>query len=116
MLCCTGTGKGGQSIWGGKFEDEFHDSLKVCSRWTSTAPSSMSTLVYAHPVQHTGRGVVSMANSGADSNGSQFFITYSRQAHLDTKYTVFGRYAGLAPCCACAPLVTTHTSPMHVQL
>ena len=28
---CTGTGKGGQSIWGGRFEDEFHDSLKVCS-------------------------------------------------------------------------------------
>ena len=64
----TGTGKGGQSIWGGRFEDEFHDSLK-----------------------HTGRGIVSMANSGADSNGSQFFITYSRQAHLDSKYTVFGR-------------------------
>lgn len=29
---CTGTGKGGQSIWGGRFEDEFHDSLKVCVR------------------------------------------------------------------------------------
>ena len=41
-----------------------------------------------------------MANSGADSNGSQFFITYSRQAHLDSKYTVFGRYAAriATPC------------------
>jgi hypothetical protein len=32
-----------------------------------------------------------MANSGADSNKSQFFITYSKQAHLDSKYTIFGK-------------------------
>ena len=32
-----------------------------------------------------------MANSGPDSNASQFFIAYGRQAHLDGKYTVFGR-------------------------
>ncbi|XP_064616621.1 peptidyl-prolyl cis-trans isomerase-like 3 [Liolophura sinensis] len=64
----TGTGKGGSSIWGDKFEDEFRDGLK-----------------------HNVRGVVSMANNGPDSNGSQFFITLSKQQHLDMKYTVLGK-------------------------
>ncbi|XP_006817606.1 peptidyl-prolyl cis-trans isomerase-like 3 [Saccoglossus kowalevskii] len=63
-----GTGKGGQSIWGKKFEDEIVDSLK-----------------------HNVRGVVSMANSGPDTNASQFFITYAKQPHLDMKYTIFGK-------------------------
>ncbi|CAG0914176.1 unnamed protein product [Notodromas monacha] len=64
----TGTGKGGNSIWGGKFEDEIKEDLK-----------------------HDARGVVSMANKGPDSNGSQFFITYAAQPHLDLKYTVFAK-------------------------
>ncbi|XP_033732321.1 peptidyl-prolyl cis-trans isomerase-like 3 [Pecten maximus] len=64
----TGTGKGGTSIWDRKFEDEFRDNLK-----------------------HSVRGVVSMANNGPDSNGSQFFITYAKQPHLDAKYTIFGK-------------------------
>ncbi|XP_055916075.1 peptidyl-prolyl cis-trans isomerase-like 3 isoform X2 [Eupeodes corollae] len=64
----TNTGKGGTSIWGSKFEDEFKDSLK-----------------------HSDRGIVSMANNGPNSNGSQFFITYAAQPNLDLKYTVFGR-------------------------
>lgn len=65
----TGTGKGGASIWGGKFEDEFKENLK-----------------------HTDRGMVSMANSGPNTNASQFFISYAAQPQLDLKYTLFGEY------------------------
>nr|CDS16521.1 peptidyl prolyl cis trans isomerase 3 [Echinococcus granulosus] len=64
----TGTGKNGQSIWKQKFKDEFDDALK-----------------------HNSRGIVSMANNGPDSNGSQFFITYSKQTMLDMKYSIFGK-------------------------
>lgn len=64
----TGTGKGGESIYGGKFEDELKDTLK-----------------------HNERGMVSMANSGPGTNASQFFITYATQPQLDLKYTLFGR-------------------------
>ncbi|CAK8673018.1 unnamed protein product [Clavelina lepadiformis] len=64
----TGSGKGGMSIWGNHFDDEIVDSLK-----------------------HNARGVVSMANSGPNSNASQFFVTYAKQPHLDMKYTIFGK-------------------------
>lgn len=62
------TGKGGNSIWGKKFEDEFKETLK-----------------------HSERGIVSMANNGPNTNASQFFITYAAHPHLDLKYTVFGQ-------------------------
>ncbi|KAL1464893.1 hypothetical protein WDU94_004500 [Cyamophila willieti] len=64
----THTGKGGNSIWGKKFEDEFKETLK-----------------------HSERGVVSMANNGPNTNASQFFLTYAAHAHLDLKYTIFGK-------------------------
>ncbi len=64
----TGKGKGGTSIWEKKFNDEISDSLK-----------------------HNARGMVSMANSGPNSNLSQFFITYAAQPSLDLKYTCFGK-------------------------
>lgn len=41
--------------------------------------------------QHNARGILAMANSGPNTNGSQFFMTYAKQPHLNGLYTVFGR-------------------------
>jgi peptidyl-prolyl cis-trans isomerase-like 3 len=61
--------KGGESIWGPTaFPDEFHASNL-----------------------HEGRGVVSMANKGKNTNRSQFFVCYDKQPHLNNLHTVFGR-------------------------
>lgn len=42
-------------------------------------------------IQHNARGMLSMANSGPNTNGSQFFITYAKQPHLNGLYTIFGK-------------------------
>ncbi|MDE5591342.1 MAG: peptidylprolyl isomerase [Helicobacter sp.] len=64
----SGTGAGGESIWGTEFEDE------ITHEYTFNEP-----------------GFLAMANSGPNTNGSQFFITTTKTPHLNGKHTIFGK-------------------------
>nr|CCA16856.1 peptidylprolyl isomerase putative [Albugo laibachii Nc14] len=67
----SGTGTGGDSIWKKPFSNEIDSRLS-----------------------HDSRGIISMANSGPDTNRSQFFITFRPCPHLDKKHSVFGNVVG----------------------
>ncbi|XP_048359521.1 spliceosome-associated protein CWC27 homolog isoform X1 [Sphaerodactylus townsendi] len=67
----TGTGSGGESIYGAPFKDEFHSRLRF-----------------------NRRGLVAMANAGPHDNGSQFFFTLGRADELNNKHTIFGKITG----------------------
>ena len=63
----TGTGRGGESIWGKPFEDEFSKDVRFDKA-----------------------GILAMANAGPNTNGSQFFITTAKTPWLNQKHTIFG--------------------------
>ncbi|XP_068727983.1 spliceosome-associated protein CWC27 homolog isoform X2 [Montipora capricornis] len=67
----TGTGMGGESIYGKAFKDEFHQRLRFVRR-----------------------GLVAMANAGPNDNQSQFFFTLGATPELNGKHTIFGKVAG----------------------
>ena len=64
----TGTGRGGSSVWGKPFEDEFNSNIQFDSP-----------------------GIVAMANAGPNTNGSQFFITTAQTPWLNMHHTIFGK-------------------------
>jgi len=89
---------GGKSIYGDKFEDE-NFSVKVCVLRTASAAAA-AALTRSLPFQHF-EGAVSMANAGANTNGSQFFICTSKPTWLDGRHVVFGK---ASPSAASPPL------------
>ncbi|XP_063239018.1 spliceosome-associated protein CWC27 homolog [Bacillus rossius redtenbacheri] len=67
----TGTGTGGESVYGHPFKDEFHSRLRF-----------------------NRRGLLAMANAGKNDNGSQFFFTLAATPELQNKHTIFGKVTG----------------------
>lgn len=88
----TGTGRGGTSIYGDTFADEIHPGLR-----------------------HTGAGILSMANAGPNTNGSQFFLTLAPTPWLDGKHAIFGRVKSGLPVLQRMGLVKTGPEDRPVE-
>ena len=92
---CTGTGKGGKSIYptaNGKFADE----------------------IFEHPnLKHSKRGMLSMANSGPNTNGSQFFITYKTHPTLDGRCCKHPLFCSSRQPCLTVQAVGGRWEPRH---
>jgi peptidyl-prolyl cis-trans isomerase-like 1 len=83
----TGTGRGGESIYGGKFEDEITPKLR-----------------------HVGAGIIASANAGPNTNASQFYITLAPTPWLDGKHSIFGRVKSGMRVVKAIGMVATDTS------
>jgi cyclophilin family peptidyl-prolyl cis-trans isomerase len=86
----TGTGRGGESAWGGKFKDEFSPKLTF-----------------------NNAGILAMANAGPGTNGSQFFITLAPTDWLNNHHTIFGKVVnGMAVVIAIGKTKTKNDRPV----
>jgi len=108
-----GNGTGGESIYGKKFRDENFDLNHTGAGFVAFSlphptPHSPSDIGVCPPLSHP--GILSMANSGPNTNNSQFFVCTAATAHLDGKHVVFGKVVKgrrTRPHCSC----TVHHNP-----